>query len=200
MTRLMVVVVLSTQMATSMKVNGRTTWRTDTEFTLTLMVHDMKEIGILISSTVMVRKPGPTDPHMMASTLTVSKMGRVCSNGTTAILITASFRKIIYKVRVPTSGKMDANSKEIGPTIKYRAVGSSPGPTAANTRANTLTIKKMDRAPSTGQMAACIKEDGNRARWTETAHTSPRTAKSAPASGKKEREYIGLMSRESVSD
>lgn len=64
-------------------------------------------------------------------------MDKVSLNGMMETLTMDSLKIIIFKAKVRTFGKMVGNSKATGSITKFKAMVSSPGLMAENTRAPT---------------------------------------------------------------
>lgn len=67
----------------------------------------------------------------------------------------------------------------------------SHGQMEESTKANTLMIRRKVKAPSTGQMAGNMKENGGMESKTELVHTLLPLVKLSKESGKKEKELLG---------
>ena len=130
--------------------NGRMTRLTDTEFTLTSTVQNMKDTGKMICSTVMVWKhglmvqdmkvtikkvksmeeapmSGPMGQNTLVTGLTTRLMDKVYTHGSTVVLMKAHGRIIICMDKAHTHGVTVENMKESTIWTKSMATVSISG-------------------------------------------------------------------------
>lgn len=92
---------------------------------------------------------------------------------------------------VPTSGKMDANTKVTGPRTLCMDKACTHGQTGENMTANMKMIRKMEMVPFTGLTAVSIQVAGAMANNMERPTSQRQMANIVKESGKKASVWAG---------
>ena len=133
---------------------------TDTEFTFTKMVQDMRVNGKMIFNMDSEKKSGQTTVSTRVITQKVKNMVKVFIYGKMVQCITEIGLKIESKDMVNINGKMEECMLDNGKIIICMVKVYTPGQMADDMKASTKWIKNTDMVCTNGRMEEYIKEIG----------------------------------------